>query len=382
MRIYQISTDTSAKELLRHLGVDKAGIAIMAAKMELCLFYIEGISCGAANILKQDALSIGADLAVPVGVVTCEKSHVDAILMGTKKHIQILSKKELAQPCGLKGLALKLAQFLNPSSSSPKIMGIINANDDSFYPLSRFQGAKAIEAIIAMKEEGADIIDIGAVSSRPGSKMVGAQEELKRLRPIIDAIYQERIYEKITFSLDSYNPEAIDYALGRGFKIVNDITGLDNDEVARLAARYGAAVVIMHMQGSPEQMQHNPRYDNVVLEIDSFFASRIEKARRFGIEKIILDVGIGFGKTLEHNLLLIKHLAHFSHFGYELLVGASRKSMIDKISSASVELRLPGTLALHLKALDNGASIIRCHDVKEHVQALKVWQALKGTGAC
>jgi dihydropteroate synthase len=160
---------------------------------------------------------------------------------------------------------------------------------------------------------------------------------------------------------------------------VNDITGLANDGVAKLAGAYGAIVCIMHMQGDPKTMQQHPHYEDVMGEVDSFFKQRIEKAKSFGIEKIILDVGIGFGKTVEHNLVLLKHQGHFLRFGYPLLVGASRKSLINTLSPSGVEERLGGTLALHLEALRNGASIVRCHDVFEHVQAVRVMEALEET---
>lgn len=257
-----------------------------------------------------------------------------------------------------------------------KIMGVINANEDSFFTNSRFQGSNAICKIEQMIEDKACIIDIGGVSSRPGSIAVSAKEELNRVQPIIDLIYEQKLYEKVKFSLDSYAPEVLEYALDRGFKIVNDITGLSNDKVCEIAAKYKAQVVIMHMQKNPENMQKNPQYENVILDIDDFFEKRIQKAKSFGIEDIVLDVGIGFGKTLEHNLLLLKNLEHFKHFSYEILIGASRKSMIDKIVPSSIQQRLPGTLAIHLKAIENGASIIRCHDVKEHFQAIKVQEAI------
>lgn len=189
-------------------------------------------------------------------------------------------------------------------------------------------------------------------------------------------IEKEKLHEKVEFSLDSYSPLCIEYALKRGFSIVNDITALQNDEVAKLVAKYDATVVLMHMIGTTKNMQDKPRYENIILEIDEFFKQRIEKAKRFGVKKIVLDVGIGFGKTLNHNLLLIKHHTDFLHFGYPLLIGASRKSMIDMICKSSVKQRLPGTLAIHLKAVENGASIVRVHDVKEHVQALSVQKSI------
>jgi dihydropteroate synthase len=171
----------------------------------------------------------------------------------------------------------------------------------------------------------------------------------------------------------------LEYALDHGFSIVNDITGLENDKVAKLASKYSATVVIMHMQKSPKDMQVNPHYENLLTDIEEFFKDRVEKAESFGVNDIVLDVGIGFGKTLDHNLQLIKHLSHFQKFNLPILIGASRKSMIDMIIPTPIEDRLSGTLVLHLKAVEEGASIVRCHDVKEHVQALKVFEALRST---
>ena len=260
-----------------------------------------------------------------------------------------------------------------------KIMGVVNANEDSFYKDSRFNDTKAILKIEQMIIDGASIIDLGGVSSRPGSIPVSPSEELSRVKPIIDLIYSQKLYEKVKFSLDSYEPKVLDYGLNKGFNIVNDITGLSNDEVCKVASKYSAQVVIMHMQNDPRNMQNNPKYKNVILDIDDFFKQRVEKAKSYGLKDIVLDVGIGFGKTLEHNLLLLKNLNYFKHFGYELLIGASRKSMINQIVESSIEERLPGTLAIHLESINNGASIIRCHDVKEHFQAIKVQEAINKT---
>jgi dihydropteroate synthase len=375
MQLYKI-VNNEAKKLYEELGCDTTGTTILSKKSDLHSIYIKNLHVGAANILKQDALSIGADLAVPSGVIIAKDTYVDAVLVGTTKHLETLSRKELAQPFGLKLLAKQLKSFINHKSYKTKIMGVVNANDDSFFKNSRFKGSDAIKRIEQMIEDGADIIDLGGVSSRPGSLKVSPQEELERLKPILDLIGKEKLYEKVDFSLDSYEPIPLKYALDNGFKIVNDITGLENDEVCKLSKEYNAQVVIMHMQNDPENMQKEPHYENVILEIDEFFKQRIEKAHSFGIEDIVLDVGIGFGKTLEHNLTLLKNLEHFKHFGYELLIGASRKSMINAVVESTIEQRVPGTLAIHLKSIENGASIIRCHDVKEHFQAIKLNEAI------
>ena len=375
MQTYKISL-SDAKKFYKELGCDDGGITILARKTKLHTLYIKNMHVGAANILKQDALSIGADLAVPNGVIIAKDKYVDAVLIGTTKHFELLSRKELAQPFGLKNLAKTLKDYIKETNYKTKIMGVLNANDDSFFQDSRFNSFEASLKIEKMIEDGANIIDIGAVSSRPGSLPVCEEVELERLKDIVDTIYSNKYYEKVDFSIDSYSPLVINYVLNHGFKIVNDITGLQNDEVCKIAAKYNAQVVIMHMQNNQTNMQDNPTYKNVILEIDDFFKERIEKAKSFGIEDIVLDVGIGFGKTLEHNLLLLKNLEHFKHFGYELLIGASRKSMINMITPCEIKDRLAGTLAIHLESLRNGASIIRCHDVKEHFQAIKVFEAI------
>ncbi len=379
MKIIKIDNTTDAKNLLEKVGSTKEGVKIMQDKMDLNLFYIEDLRTPAANILKQDALSVGAELAVEKDTILCKDEHVNALLIVTEKQRKILARKERVQPFGLKKLAEVLQEHQPRRYKMPAIMGVINANDDSFYSGSRFQGNDAVKAIRKMIAEGADIIDIGGVSSRPGSLPVSEEEELGRIKPIIDLIFEEGLTKEVRFSIDSYAPKPVKYALEHGFTIVNDITGLENDTVCSLAAEYDAEVVIMHMQNKPENMQKNPNYTHVIADIDTFFHERIEKAQKFGISNIVLDVGIGFGKRLEDNLMLIRHMEHFCHFGKTLLVGASRKSMIDMIVPCSVEARLPGTLALHLKAVEEGAGIVRCHDVKEHYQALKVQESLYKT---
>lgn len=376
MKAYKLSLE-DINIFLENLKCDSGGIKIMSKKAKVHTLFIKNLHVGAANILKQDALSIGADLAVPRGVVIAKEKYVNALLIGTTKHFETLARKELAQPFGLKELAKVLKDFVKEQKYPTKIMGVLNANEDSFFKNSRFDNSQASFKIEKMIEDGANIIDIGAVSSRPGSLPVSADEELNRIKDIVQTIYKNRYFEKVDFSIDSFEPKVIEYVLDHGFKIVNDITGLENDEVCKLTAKYSAQAVIMHMQNNQTNMQEDPFYEDVIVEIDDFFKQRVEKAKSFGVEDIVLDVGIGFGKTLKHNLLLLKNLEHFKHFGYELLIGASRKSMINMITPTEVSDRLPGTLAIHLESLKNGASIIRCHDVREHFQAIKVFEAIQ-----
>jgi len=378
MKIYEIAKPNDIKSFLKDLNVEGGGIKIISKKLELLYIKIENLKTPAVNILKQDALSVGAELAVPSGVILCEKERFDCLLIGTKRQLEYLSHKELAQPFGLKKVAKTLKELLYPKKYDLKIMGVINANSDSFYSGSRFIGQEAIVKIEQMINDGANIIDIGGVSSRPGSVAVSANEELARVKDILNLIKEKKLYKKATFSIDSYTPDVVEYALNSGFKIINDITGARDDRLIKLAIKYGAKLCIMHMQGTPESMQTNPIYENVVTEVDNFFATQIEKCEQFGLNRkeMILDVGIGFGKTLEHNLQLLKSHHHFTHFGCELLIGASRKSLIDKITPTPTQERLPGTLIIHTKAVERGASIVRCHDIKEHYQAFRVWESI------
>lgn len=379
MIVTKLSQESDKKALLEKVGSTKEGRAIMIDKMGMNYFFIKDLRTPAANILKQDALSIGAELAVEKDTILCKDETVDALLIANDKQLRILAKKELAQPFGLKTLALTLKEHLHARTFEPKIMGVLNINEDSFYAKSRTDIKNIPIMIEQMIADGADIIDVGAVSSRPGAKMVSEEEEFRRVKQVVDSIYLGNYHDSVRFSLDSYALQPLEYALDKGFSIVNDITGLSSDKVCKLASTYKATVVLMHMHGTPQTMQTNPHYDNLISEVDSFFAERLAKAESFGIKEVILDVGLGFGKSLEHNLLLLKHLGHFRHFGRELLVGASRKSMIDMIQATPVEERLSATLAIHLKAIEEGASIVRVHDVKAHQQALSVYHALQRT---
>jgi dihydropteroate synthase len=370
--------EKSSAQILKKLDVDRGGINILSKKMKVFLVYISSLNVYGANILKQDALSIGADLAVPKGTITCSEKYVDAILITTYRQLETLAKKEMAQPFGLKDVAKEFKKLLKAYKTTdfqPDIMGVLNINRDSFFSRSRVNESAVIGRAEEMISEGATILDFGAVSSRPDSDAVPEAEEMDRAKGVIDLLYKNRIHEKAQLSLDSYAPSVIEYALDHGFSIVNDIMGLRNDEVARISGKYGAKVVIMHMQGVPKTMQLDPTYDDVVKDVYFFFQERIEKAKSYGIKDIVLDVGIGFGKSLQHNIELLQSMKSFQTFELPLLVGVSRKSMIDKIIPTPIEERLPGTLALHQKALENGASILRVHDVKEHKQMIEIWKA-------
>ena len=366
----------NCKKELKKLHCDGIGYEILSLKDEIFSFYLYGIKAPAANILKQEALACGGDFALPKDAIVYAKEFYDGILMITKSQAKVLLKKLQIQPFGLKNLALVIKKHFKELEYPFGIMGVINVTPDSFYEYSRQNLQSARKRILEMIEEGVDIIDIGGASTRPGSAWTNAEEERSRIKPIVEFIVAENLINKVKFSIDTYTPEVARLCLENGFCVVNDITGFTNPKMLEAVRGYECECVIMHMQGNPKEMQYNPQYENLFLEIDSFFMRQIEKLYKNGNTHIILDVGIGFGKTLEHNCELIKHLKHFFHFGYPLLVGASRKSMIDKIIPSNVNERLAGTLAIHLEALNNGANIIRCHDTKEHIQALRVWQEL------
>jgi dihydropteroate synthase len=254
-------------------------------------------------------------------------------------------------------------------------MGVVNVTPDSFSDGGVF--FKRDAAVVHAQQliaEGADIVDIGGESSRPGSEPVSEEEELRRVIPVIEALAPTI---NVPISIDTYTPAVAEAALNAGARIINDITGLRNPEMIRVAAEHNATVVLMHMQGEPKTMQHKPQYIDVVADIISFFEERIEAARTQGVEKIIVDPGIGFGKTLEQNLEILHRLNEFTKLGYPVLVGASRKSFIGTVTGAEVGDRLPGTLAAHMMAVLNGATMLRVHDVAECRQALQVMQAIQ-----
>lgn len=376
--VQKLPDSVDLSPLLRAIDADSVGVKIMSKKQKIERFLIKQLKTPAANILKQDALSIGAEFAVPASTISCLEPFVDGVLFATKSQLERLVKKESIQPFGLKELSNELRGFLVSSRFPTKIMGVLNINSDSFNPASRVEEKELMGRIEEMIKNGADIIDIGALSSRPNSEMIAEEEELERVARSIDMIYASKLTDQVIFSIDSYAPKVLEYALDRGFGIVNDITGGTNQKVLEIASRYDAELVIMHMQGTPQTMQSNPTYKDVVLEIDQFFRTQVANAQKAGVKKLILDAGIGFGKTLDHNLVIIASYGHFLHHGYPLLIGASRKSMISQISPSEVQNRLSGTLAIHLKAVENGASIVRTHDVYEHHQALQVQQAING----
>jgi len=260
---------------------------------------------------------------------------------------------------------------------TPRIMGIINVTPDSFYNSNGMIRADDLTALARkMVDEGADIIDIGGQSTRPGSKRISAEEEIGRVVPIIELIH--RAFPDVPISVDTYQATVAREAIHCGASLVNDISGglMDPamlDTVASLRVPY----ICMHMQGSPETMQENPQYDDVVLTVLDFFTGRIQACTKAGINDIILDPGFGFGKTITHNFQLLDQLGVFSITGRPILAGLSRKSTIYRTLGVSANEALNGTTVLNTIALMNGASLLRVHDVKEAKETVSLFDACK-----
>lgn len=384
MKFFKINPNTDFNLLCSFINPHKMGQKIMSEKTQIHFILIKDITTPAANILKQDALRVGAELITHKEVITAKITHSNALLMATKEQIQKLINKEKLQDFGLKNLA----RFLENGFSKPKqaeLMAVINVNEDSFNADSRVSYKDFEERLNEILALNPEYIDIGAVSSRPksvygGSVYCGKEEEFRRLKNVLDLIYDKNYYEKAIFSLDSFDEYCLEYALNKGFKFINDISSLRNLNLAKLASKYNAKYCLMHMQNDPLTMQDDPRYDDLLDEMSSFFKEKLEILDTLGVKESILDVGIGFGKSAEHNMILIKHLEHFLQFKKPLLVGASRKSVINAYYESEVKDRLAGTLYLHLKAFENGASIIRVHDLYEHKQLFAMANAMQSIG--
>lgn len=401
MRILEAKTPQDVKKIMQDIEVDKYGIEIMWPKAMLYLVKLNNISNITANILKQEMLSLGADCAIARGALTGQRKKTDCLLMGNSSQFSRLNNKLRLQPFGLGKLSeelnsalenynrnvfvLQLGRYRLKLGQRTFIMGIVNLTPDSFSGDGLYgkwqmaNGIWQIENIIRyveqMVEDGADIIDIGGESSRPGARPVSIKEELERTIPVIKRLVKKI---KVPISIDTYKPEVAKAALDCGASMVNDITGLRNKKMAKVVAKYGCAVVIMHMKGRPRTMQRNPAYQSLIDDIIEYLEESIKIALDAGInkEKIIVDPGIGFGKALEQNLTILKSLKEFKVLGRPIMVGTSRKTFIGKILNEPPQNRIAGTLASCVVAAGNGADILRVHDVGEVRQALQVLDAV------
>jgi len=258
----------------------------------------------------------------------------------------------------------------------PLLMGVVNATPDSFSDGGR-DLLESLEHALTLEDDGADVLDIGGESTRPGANPVSLDTELERVIPLIEALGRR---SSALISIDTRKPQVARAALRAGAHLVNDVSGLTDPAMREVCAGFGAPAVIMHMQGQPQTMQRGPQYGDVVLEVLEFLAAQASLALAAGVPGVILDPGIGFGKKLEHNLALLRGLERLTALPYPVLIGASRKSFIGRLtgSELSAPERDPGSVAVHLGCAARGAAMLRVHNVRMHKQALEVWDAVWG----
>ncbi len=395
VRCLEIASEKLSGSEMERAGVDPAGISIMAPKHFHYNLKVEGLSPAQANILKQEMLSIGGEAAVARGVASCSVERTDSIVSGTRKQMGELFEKLKYQPLGLSDVAASMNDALVNSGKRSfclkgrtgdltigpptLIMGILNVTPDSFSDGGDFlDHGKAVLRGLEMSAEGADWIDIGGESTRPGAEPVGAEEEIRRVLPVVEALSKQGL----VVSIDTTKAAVAEAALDAGAAIINDVSAMTMDSrMAVAAARSKALVVLMHMRGTPRTMQSDTAYKDLMGEVFNYLRERIEYAVSMGIDarSIIIDPGLGFGKSFEGNFEILSRLRELKSLGRPILVGASRKSFIGRaMGGAEVGERLGGTIAASVAAVMNGASILRVHDVKVAREAARVADAIAG----
>ena len=377
------------------IGSTVAGQKIMVEKLFPVAIKVRGLKVTAINILKQEMLARGGDVVTSRDSLLDTKGTTDVIIEGHRKSFKSLIPKLRMQPFGLADLADELEIFFkdHKNNSNKKsfrigkkkfdlvsdilVMGIINVTPDSFYDGGKYDHKdQAVKRISEMVADGADIIDIGGLSSRPGSKPVSLEEEIKRAIPVVESVSNN--FDTL-ISIDTYRSEVALEAISAGAHMVNDISAFNMDKnMAAVVADKGVSVTLMHMQGKPESMQENPQYENVIDEIYEYLDGKASTAIDAGVspDKIILDPGIGFGKTLDHNLSILNKISEFRSMGYPIMMGASRKAFIGTILDLPAEDRLEGSLAAAVWSVINGVNILRVHDVAETVRSVKIARAI------
>ncbi len=396
IRCLHITNTREAIHEMGKVGVDPTGMKLMKGKTLHYNLKVEGIDPRTANLLKQEMLSVGGDAALDRRGLDCSSSSTGTLLMGTEKQFEILFSK-LEQYPDLQPFGQSLKEILRNLSRAhytircrkrtftlgkqTLLMGVLNVTPDSFSDGGIFfDKEKAIARGLKMVEEGADFIDIGGESTRPGSKPLGLDEELRRVIPVIESLAKD---VDVPISIDTYKSAVAKKAIDAGAQIINDISGLHLDpSLSQVAAKEDVPLVLMHIRGNPETMQKNIHYESLFSEIIQYLKDSIQRAESAGVdpEQIIIDPGIGFGKTVEDNLLILKNLQEFKILGKPLLLGTSRKSFIGKILNADVTERLEGTLSTIVVGVLNGAHIIRCHDVIQAKRAIAIADAVRQAG--
>ena len=388
IRKLHITSDDQWRRELNFIGADPVTWDRLSLKCRICVFSTELLSSTAANILKQCMLSGGADAIVSRQTVSCNTSETRVLIVGTMKQILRGCESLIGQPFGLPELAEELRAALKEPpclsdriltrgkvldfSRRPLIMGILNVTSDSFSDGGDYLDPEiAIKRARSMTAFGADIIDIGAESTRPGSLPVHPAVQLERLLPIVKSLSADC---RAVISIDTASAEVADTLLSAGAEMINDVTAISDPAMAEVVAKADVPVVLMHMQGKPANMQDSPEYTDVVEEVYTFLEKRIAAAVESGItrERIIVDPGIGFGKRLEDNVQLISRLAEFKWLGCRVLLGHSRKSFLGMLTG----IREPSALEAGTHAVtalsSNCADIVRVHDVEGTQQVLRV----------
>lgn len=390
-----ITTEEQLLRELRRIKIHPLAEPILLKKGLYKYLLVKDVSPAVGNILKQQMLSAGGEAAVAQGCVDCSIFKTDALLIGTTAQLLTVKEKLKSQPFAVfKEIVDGLEKILSgenkyqqwqcgkrtfTTGKQPLIMGVLNVTPDSFSDGGKyFSFNAALSRAEELIKEGADIIDIGGESSRPGALPITAEEELQRVLPVIKAVKEK--YDAV-ISIDTYKIEVAKQAINAGAEIVNDITGLRHSpEMRELIARTGVGIVIMHMQGTPQNMQQSPAYSDVVEEIGEFLEIQIQEARIAGIkeEQIVIDPGIGFGKTLQHNLEILASLQQIKgRCQRPLLIGVSRKSFIGKLlGDIPPEERIYGSIGAAIAAVRNGADIVRVHDVRATREALNLYQEI------
>jgi len=403
LTIHRINiTDTGELSgALSSLGADRRSLPYFDNKRAVECFFVPDADVRAANVMKQEMLSLGGDAAVNAHAVDCKTEKSSVLLFGSVKQLSQFADKLKTMPWwGFPKISAEVAEALaNIRPRTRKtvlpcgaelefgrrtmIMGIINLTDDSFYAASRTGGSVAPAAARAVKmaAEGADILDLGAESTRPGSERVPEEQELSRMTESVKAIRRE--LPQMPLSIDTTRESVARAALAEGADIINDVSGLTFEpKLAAAAASNGAMLVLMHMRGTPATMSSLCDYNDLLAEMTAFFDDGIAKAASLGLakDKIILDPGIGFAKTYEQNLFLLKHPEAFRTFGLPLLVGASRKGSVGKATdSPDPDGRLEGTLAISALCAWGGIDVVRVHDVRENKKAVMMAEAIRGS---
>ncbi len=401
MAVYEIKFRDS-KELaasLNAIGADVRSLPFFDNRREIRALYLSCIDVRAANVIKQEMLSRGGDAAVHAHAVDCSVQKSDVIIFGTVKQISFLADKlEIMSWWGFPGIVKSLRRALDSFSrktskvSLPSgndlmfgdrtlLMSIINLSDDSFHKESRTYGniGTAVARALEHAENGADILDLGAESTRPGASRISEAEEIRRMIPAIKEIRKN--LPLMPISVDTTRKKVAEAALKAGADIINDISGLSFEpEIAEAAARFGAMLAIMHMRGTPQTMMSMCGYSNLLKEINEFFDEKIKIASSLGVEssKMILDPGIGFAKDHNQNLFLLRHIESLRIHSKPILVGASRKGSIGRATdSKDPSERLAGTLAVSSLCAWSGVDIIRVHDTKENKKAVMMAEAIR-----